>query len=61
MPTRDLRIVFKVTTTDADALKAVMYSIDQSPLPLAAGAVTFQNLAVKSPIPGARGAFLKAR
>jgi uncharacterized protein (TIGR03435 family) len=60
-PNRDLRIVFKVTTTDADALKAVMYSIDQSPLPLAAGAVTLQNLAVKIPIPGAGGAFFEGR
>jgi len=38
---KELRIVFRVSTTDADNLKAVMYSIDQSPQGIS-GAVAIQ-------------------
>jgi hypothetical protein len=30
-PTTDLRVVFKISTSDKDTLKGVMYSIDQKP------------------------------
>jgi hypothetical protein len=47
------RAVFKITTTDADKLTAVMYpSIDQSGQSLPAGAITVQGSAVKIPVPG---------
>ena len=44
---RDLRIVFKISTTSADALTAVIYSIDQGGQPLPGGKVTRQGSAVK--------------
>ena len=50
------RAVFKITTTDADKLTAVMYpSIDQSGQSLPAGAITVQGSAVKIPVPGIGG------
>jgi hypothetical protein len=48
---KELRIVFRISTTDADNLKAVMYSIDQSPQGIS-GAVAVQGSAVKMSIPG---------
>jgi len=48
---KELRIVFRVSTTDADNLKAVMYSIDQSPQGIS-GAVAIQGSTVKMSIPG---------
>lgn len=52
LPNRDLRIVFKISTTDQDTLKAVMYSIDQNPQPNSANTVTAQGSAIKISIIG---------
>jgi uncharacterized protein (TIGR03435 family) len=56
-PKGELRIVFKISTTDADSLKAVMYSIDQGGPPISASTVTFQSPAVKILIPGIGGTY----
>lgn len=48
---RDLRIVFKISTTGADALTAVVYSIDQGGQPLPGGKVAQQGSAVKITTP----------
>jgi len=55
---RELRIVVKISTTDADSLKAVMYSIDQGGgQPIPASSVTVQDSTVKVTIPGIGGAY----
>ncbi len=54
---RELRIVMKVSTTDADSLKAVMYSIDQGGQPIPAGAVTRQGSSVSITVPGIGGKY----
>src|SRR5580658_10456581 len=56
-PRGELRVVFKISTTDADSLKAVMYSIDQGGQPISASTVTFQSSAVKISIPGIGGTY----
>jgi len=45
-PARELRIVFKIATTDADKLKATLYSIDQGGFAIN-GTVTQQGSALK--------------
>jgi hypothetical protein len=50
--TRTLRLVYKISTTNDPAPKAVMYSIDQSPQGLPGTAVLLGS-AVKITIPGA--------
>jgi uncharacterized protein (TIGR03435 family) len=57
IPNRELRTVFKISTTDADGLKAIMYSIDQGGQPIPAGATTLQGSAVKISIPGVGGTY----
>jgi len=54
---RELRTVFKISTTDADTLKAVLYSIDQGGQPMAATTTTLQGSAVKISIIGINGTF----
>ncbi|MEP6716200.1 MAG: TIGR03435 family protein [Terriglobia bacterium] len=54
---KELRIVMKVSTTDADTLKALFYSIDQGGQPLPSGAVTKQGTAVKITVPGIGGTY----
>lgn len=56
-PGGQLRIVMKVSTTDADTLKAVMYSIDQGGQPINANAVTLQGSAVKISVVPIGGTF----
>lgn len=56
VPGRDLRVVFKIATTDADALKATLYSIDQGAYPVN-GTVTQQGTAVKISIAGIGGTY----
>jgi uncharacterized protein (TIGR03435 family) len=51
-PGRTLRIVFKVSTTDGDSMKATMFSIDQPGPGLNAAAVTKQGTSVKLTFPG---------
>ena len=51
-----LRLVMKITT-EADQLKAVLYSIDQGAQPISAGAVTFQNSTLKVTIPAINGTY----
>ncbi len=51
-----LRIVFKVSTTDGDTLKASMYSIDQSPQGIATN-ITKQGSNVTMVVPGIGGTF----
>jgi uncharacterized protein (TIGR03435 family) len=57
LPGRELRTVFKISTTDADTLKAVLYSIDQGGQPISANAVTREGSAVKISIVGIGGTF----
>lgn len=54
---KELRIVMKVATTDADMLKATLYSIDQGAQGIPGGTVTVQGKAVKIPVPGIGGAW----
>jgi hypothetical protein len=50
------RVVVKISTTDADTLKGVMYpSIDQSGQSLPVGTITAQGSAVKFAVPGIGG------
>src|SRR5579871_1083936 len=46
-PQKDLRTVLKITKTDAGALKATMYSIDQGGQPLSATTATFEGSVLK--------------
>ena len=52
---RELRTVIKITA-DGGALRAVMYSIDQTPQPFA-GTITLQGSAVKMSVPALSGTF----
>jgi uncharacterized protein (TIGR03435 family) len=56
-PGKDLRVVFKISTTDKDAMKAVLYSIDQAPQGLPASEVARQGSTVKILVPGVGGRF----
>jgi hypothetical protein len=56
IPARELRIVFKIATTDADALKATLYSIDQGGTPIS-GSVTHQGEALKISVAGIGGTY----
>jgi uncharacterized protein (TIGR03435 family) len=53
---KDLRIVFKITKGDDGGFKAVMYSIDQTPQPIAT-TISLQGSTVKMTIPAAGGAY----
>ena len=55
IPSRELRTVFKISTTDADALKAVLYSIDQGGQPISANTVTRDGTSLKISILGIGG------
>lgn len=50
------RIVLKIST-EADQLKAVLYSIDQGGQPMNAGAVTFQSSTLKVALPAIGGSY----
>jgi uncharacterized protein (TIGR03435 family) len=54
---RELRTVFKISTTDADALKAVLYSIDQGGQPISANTVTRDGTSLKISILGIGGTY----
>jgi len=54
---KDLRIVFKVSTTDADALKGMLYSIDQPGPPVPATSVSLQGSVVKIVVAGIGGTY----
>jgi uncharacterized protein (TIGR03435 family) len=56
-PTTDLRVVFKISTSDKDTLKGVMYSIDQKTPAIPLGAVTLQGSSVKLTIPAIGGSY----
>lgn len=56
-PGGQLRIVMKVSTTDNDMLKAVMYSIDQGAQPINASAVSLQGSAVKIAVVAISGTY----
>jgi uncharacterized protein (TIGR03435 family) len=56
-PTTDLRIVFKISTSDKDTLKGVMYSIDQKTPAIPLSAVTLQGSSVKLTIPAIGGSY----
>jgi uncharacterized protein (TIGR03435 family) len=56
-PNGELRTVFKISTTDADNLKAVLYSIDQPGQGIPATTVTAQGSTVKIAITGIGGNF----
>ena len=53
---KEFRIVVKISTTDTDALKTVLYSIDQLPQGFPA-AVNLQGSTVKLSVPGVGGAY----
>ncbi|MGA2880786.1 MAG: TIGR03435 family protein [Bryobacteraceae bacterium] len=55
-PGGQLRIVIKISTTDADALKAIVYSIDQGAGAIAA-TLTQQGSEVKMAVPGIAGSY----
>lgn len=57
LPGRELRVVFKISTTDADNLKAVMYSIDQGGQPMSVNSVTLQGSALKMSVIGIGGTY----
>jgi uncharacterized protein (TIGR03435 family) len=57
IPDRELRTVFKISTTDAEALKAVLYSIDQGGQPISANTVTRDGASVKISILGIGGTY----
>jgi hypothetical protein len=48
---KDLRVVVKISTTDKDALEAVVYSIDQNPQPTPAREVTLQGETLRISVP----------
>jgi uncharacterized protein (TIGR03435 family) len=54
---KELRIVIKISRTDTEALKALMYSIDQSGQGISASAITLQGSAVKMSVPGIGGTY----
>ena len=56
-PNGELRVVFRISTTGADALKAEMVSIDQGAQAFPSSSVTLRDHAVKIAIPGLGGAF----
>jgi uncharacterized protein (TIGR03435 family) len=56
-PRGELRLVFHISTTEADALKAEMVSIDQGAQAFPASSVTLRNRAVKIAIPGIGAGF----
>ena len=56
-PKGELRVVFHISTTAADALKAEMFSIDQGAQAYPAGSVTLRDHVVKIAIPGLGGGF----
>src|ERR1700722_6412508 len=56
-PQGELRAVFKISTTEADALRAEVVSIDQGAQAFPASSVTLRDRAVKITIPGLGGGF----
>ena len=54
---KDLRVVIKISTTDADKLKAMFYSIDQGGPGVPASSVTRQGSTVKMEVPGIGGTY----
>jgi uncharacterized protein (TIGR03435 family) len=56
VPNRELRTVIKISTTDADALKATLYSIDQGGGGIS-GTLTQQGSAIKISIAGIGGTY----
>src|SRR5215831_11795662 len=56
-PNGELRVVFRISTTEADALKAEMVSIDQGAQAFPSSSVTLRDHVVKIAIPGLGGAF----
>lgn len=57
IPGRELRTAFKISTTEADTLKAVLYSIDEGGQPISANTVTREGSAVEISIIGIEGTF----
>lgn len=57
VPGRELRIVIKISTTDADTLKATLYSIDQGGAPINASAFSLQGSAVKMTVARIGGSY----
>src|SRR4051812_4158586 len=47
VPNGELRIVIKISTTEADKLAATMYSIDQGTTPVPSSAVTAKGVGLK--------------
>ena len=54
---RELRTVIKISTTDKDTLKAILYSIDQGAQGIPVNPVTLQGSTVRMSVPGIGGAY----
>jgi uncharacterized protein (TIGR03435 family) len=54
---KELRVVVRISTTDKDGLKALMYSIDQTPQPFPSSIVSLQGSTVKIVIPAIGGSY----
>jgi uncharacterized protein (TIGR03435 family) len=50
-PNGGLRLVFKISTADAGALKALVYAIDRDPTPFSASSVTLKGSTLQLSIP----------
>lgn len=53
----DLRTVMKISRADSESLRAVFYSIDQDPTPIAATSITLKGTAVKLALVQVNGSF----
>lgn len=56
-PKGELRIVMKISTTDKDTLKAVMYSIDQGGQPIPSESVKQSGSSLKIAVPAINGTY----
>ena len=54
---KDLRIVIKISTTEGDTLKALLYSIDQGAPGITASAITRSGSTVKMTVPAIGGSY----
>lgn len=57
LPGRELRIVFKISTTDSDNLKAMLYSIDQPGPPMSVSTIALQGSTLKMSVVGIGGTY----
>jgi len=56
-PNGGVRLVFKISTADGDALKALVYAIDRDPTPFSASSITLKGSALQVSIQLLQAAF----